>query len=79
MKLVRTNVIIGTAQQLLYPTENQFKPMSTIAETLTDVGSGVGGMLTQMGAPIATFLILLAIATGVALLFKGIFARVSQG
>jgi len=53
--------------------------MSTIAETLTDVGEGVGGMLTQMGAPIATFLILLAIATGVALLFKGIFARVSAG
>jgi hypothetical protein len=53
--------------------------MTSIAATLTDVGNGVGGMLTEMGAPIATFLILLAIASGVVLLFKGIFARVSSG
>jgi hypothetical protein len=53
--------------------------MADIQTTLTGVGQGVGGMIDQMGGPIATFLILLAIATGVALLFKGIFARVSAG
>ena len=53
--------------------------MASISDTLTNVGNGVGGMIDQMGAPIATFLILLAIASGVALLFKGIFARVSSG
>ncbi len=53
--------------------------MADIATTLTNLGAGVGGMIDAMGAPIATFLILLAIATGVALLFKGIFARVSSG
>jgi len=53
--------------------------MTSINETLTEVGQGVGGMMTAMGAPIATFLILLAIASGVVLLFKGIFARVSTG
>jgi hypothetical protein len=53
--------------------------MTSINETLTEVGTGVGGMMTAMGAPIATFLILLAIASGVVLLFKGIFARVSSG
>lgn len=52
--------------------------MTDIETTLTDVGNGVGGLLTQMGGPLATFLILLAIASGVALLFKGIFARVSS-
>lgn len=53
--------------------------MTDINQTLTEVGQGVGGMIEAMGGPIATFLILLAIATGVALLFKGIFARVSSG
>jgi len=53
--------------------------MADINQTLTQVGAGVGGMIDAMGGPIATFLILLAIATGVALLFKGIFARVSAG
>ena len=53
--------------------------MVDIQTTLTDVGNGVGGLLEQMGGPVATFLILLSIATGVALLFKGIFARVSAG
>ena len=39
--------------------------MGTLNDTLTDIGSGIGSLFTGMGAPLAVFVILLAVGTGI--------------
>ena len=51
--------------------------MTTFNETLTDIGSGIGGLFTQMGSPLAVFLIILSVATGLGLLFTSIAKRIT--
>lgn len=50
--------------------------MPTVNETLTDIGNGVGALFSGMGAPLAVFIILLAIGTGVGYILASIGRRV---
>lgn len=52
--------------------------LGPIGETLTDIGTGVGGLLDQMGSPIVVFMILMGLVGGIAILFKGVFTRFSD-
>jgi hypothetical protein len=50
-----------------------------INDTLTDVGSGLGGMFESLGEPLGNFLIIVGIAGGVVALFLAIAGRVKAG
>jgi hypothetical protein len=50
--------------------------MGTLNDTLFDIGAGLGSLFTGMGAPLAVFIILLAIGTGVGYILASIGRRV---
>ncbi len=50
--------------------------MGTLNETLADIGAGIGGLFTGMGAPLAIFIILLAVGTGIGYILASIGRRV---
>lgn len=52
--------------------------LGAVGEALTDIGSGVGGLLDQMGGPVVVIMILFSLVGGVGILFKGIFTRFSD-
>jgi hypothetical protein len=50
--------------------------MGTLNDTLSDIGSGIGSLFTGMGAPLAIFVILLAVGTGIGFILASIGKRV---
>lgn len=50
----------------------------TMEATLTDIGAGIGSLFTGMGAPLAVFVILLAVGTGVGYILSSIGRRVGS-
>jgi len=50
--------------------------MGTLNDTLADIGAGLGGLFTGMGAPLAVFIILLAVGTGIGYILTSIGRRV---
>lgn len=52
--------------------------MATLNETLADIGAGLGGLFTGMGAPLAVFIILLAVGTGVGYILSSVGRRVGH-
>lgn len=50
--------------------------MGALNETLSDIGAGIGGLFTGMGAPLAIFIILLAVGTGIGFILASIGKRV---
>jgi hypothetical protein len=50
--------------------------MGTLNDTLADIGGGIGQLFTGMGAPLAIFIILLAVGTGIGYILASIGRRV---
>jgi hypothetical protein len=50
--------------------------MANISATLGDIGTGVGALFDGMGAPLAVFIILLAVGTGIGYILASIGRRV---
>jgi hypothetical protein len=50
--------------------------MGELATTLEDIGNGIGSLFTGMGSPLAVFIILLAVGTGVGYILASVGRRV---
>ncbi len=50
--------------------------MGELETTLSDIGAGIGSLFTGMGAPLAIFIILLAVGTGIGYILASIGRRV---
>lgn len=50
--------------------------MGTVEDTLTDIGAGLGSLFTEMGSPLAIFIILLAVGTGIGYILSSVGRRV---
>jgi len=50
--------------------------MGELETTLTDIGQGIGSLFTGMGAPLAVFIVLLAVGTGIGYILTSIGRRV---
>lgn len=56
-------------------TVTQLSDYTLMTSTLIDIGEGFGNLLSQMAGPLTVFIILMGIATGIAVMFKGVWAR----
>ena len=52
--------------------------MGTLNDTLGDIGNGLGALFAGMGAPLAVFIILLAVGSGVGYILNSVGKRVSE-
>jgi hypothetical protein len=52
--------------------------MGEINTTLSEVGTGVGGLFDGIAIPLMTLVILLGVATGVGAILYGIAKRISE-
>jgi hypothetical protein len=50
--------------------------LGDLNDTLSDIGVGIGALFTGMGSPLAVFIILLAVGTGVGYILASIGRRV---
>lgn len=50
--------------------------MGTLNDSLSDIGAGLGALFTEMGSPLAVFIILLAVGTGVGYILSSVGRRV---